>query len=510
MRANVSANNSFKEIKRGAIISYLTLAVNILSGLLYTPWLIEKIGQSDYGLYTLATSFISLFLFDFGISAAVSKFATQYIANGQQKEVDRFVSTAYKLYILIDTIVFAILIAGYFLINNIYAGLTPAEIEKFKIVYIIVGIYSIFSFPFVTLSGVLNAYEKFTITKLCELFQKLGTVLIMIAMLLLGGGLYELVLVNAGVGIVVCIIRFIAVKKTTPVSIGMKKADNACVKQIFGFSIFSTISSLAQRFIFNFMPTILGIVASSAAISIFGIASTLEGYTYLFSSAINGMFFPKISRIVNKNGNESSLLDLMVKVGRLQFTIVALIFAGFLCVGKDFILLWVGEEYLIAYYGTLAMIFPSLLRVPQQIAQTSMLATDNIKTQAGIYCIGAVLNVIIAFPLTMHIGVFGAMLSICIANIVRFVIMNVAYYKKLKLNVFAFAKRCYLSMLPPLVISIVAGIGIDHLIGETTWVNLILRSAIIVIVYAASAWFVSFNSFEKGLVFDLLKIKRRG
>ncbi len=503
-------NSSFKEIKRGAIISYMTLAINILSGMFYTPWLVNTIGQSDYGLYTLATSFISLFLFDFGISAAVSKFATQYIAKGQQKEVDRFVSTAYKLYIIIDAVIFAILIAGYFLINTIYKSLTPEEIERFKIVYVIVGIYSLFSFPFVTMNGILNAYEKFTITKLCELFQKVGIVAIMVVCLLSGGGLYQLVLVNAGVGLAVCVVRYIAVKKKTPVSLKIKNSDNACIKEIFGYSIFSTISSLAQRFIFNFMPTILGAVASSSAIAVFGIASTLEGYTYLFSSAINGMFFPKISRIVNKDNHESSLLDLMIKVGRLQFTIVALIFAGFLCIGKDFIILWVGADYIDAYYGTLAMIFPSLLRVPQQIAQTSMLATNNIKTQSWIYCIGAVINVVIAYPLAMKVGAIGAMLSIGVANVVRFIIMNIAYYKKLKLNVLTFAKKCYLSMCPPLIISIIVGVIINNCFGESTWLNLIIRGIIVVVVYAGSMWFVAFNSYEKNLFFNLLKIKRKG
>ena len=44
------------QIKVGAIISYIALFVNVLIGLLYTPWLINTIGKSDYGLYTLAVS----------------------------------------------------------------------------------------------------------------------------------------------------------------------------------------------------------------------------------------------------------------------------------------------------------------------------------------------------------------------------------------------------------------------------------------------------------------------
>ena len=81
--------NSNKQIKYGAIISYIGIVVNILTGLLYTPWLIRTIGKDDYGLYTLSLSIISLFVFDFGLSAAVQRFVAKYLAvNNEQKVND--------------------------------------------------------------------------------------------------------------------------------------------------------------------------------------------------------------------------------------------------------------------------------------------------------------------------------------------------------------------------------------------------------------------------------------
>ena len=66
--------SSSKQIKLGAILSYLSIFINIVTGLLYTPWMIDSIGQANYGLYTLAISVTSLFVFDFGLSAAVTRF----------------------------------------------------------------------------------------------------------------------------------------------------------------------------------------------------------------------------------------------------------------------------------------------------------------------------------------------------------------------------------------------------------------------------------------------------
>ena len=61
--------NSRDQIKIGAILSYLSIGINIIAGLLYTPWMVDTIGKSDYGLYTLANSLITLFLVDFGLSS---------------------------------------------------------------------------------------------------------------------------------------------------------------------------------------------------------------------------------------------------------------------------------------------------------------------------------------------------------------------------------------------------------------------------------------------------------
>ena len=55
--------NNNKQFVGGAFLSYITIAFNIISGLLYTPWMIRTIGDDQYALYTLALSVINLFLY---------------------------------------------------------------------------------------------------------------------------------------------------------------------------------------------------------------------------------------------------------------------------------------------------------------------------------------------------------------------------------------------------------------------------------------------------------------
>ena len=125
------------QLKIGAILSYLSIGINIIAGLTYTPWMVDTIGESNYGLYTLSNSLITLFLVDFGLGSAVSRYVAKYRAEGRQDKINNFLGAVYKLYLIIDAIIFVSLIIIYFCIDSIYVKLTPEELAKFKVVYLI-------------------------------------------------------------------------------------------------------------------------------------------------------------------------------------------------------------------------------------------------------------------------------------------------------------------------------------------------------------------------------------
>jgi len=114
------------QLKMGALLSYFTMAFNIVAGLIYTPWMVATIGKSQYGLYTLANSVITLFLVDFGLSSATGRYLSKYNAEGDREGAERFLGAVYKLYLLIDAGILMILAAVFFLMDRIFVNLTVA------------------------------------------------------------------------------------------------------------------------------------------------------------------------------------------------------------------------------------------------------------------------------------------------------------------------------------------------------------------------------------------------
>jgi O-antigen/teichoic acid export membrane protein len=258
---------------------------------------------------------------DFGLSSATARYLSKYNAEGKREEAEKFLGAVYKLYLIVDAVIMTALVIIYFRIDSIYATLTPDELSRFKVVYIISALFSVTNFPFVTFNGILTSHEKFVPLKLSDVLYRVFLVGFTILALLMGFGLYALVTVHAIVGLSVTLFKFIVIKKTVPLKVNFRHKDKSLYKDIFGFSIWTTISSLMQRLVFNITPSILGMVTGAAQIAVFGIVTTIEGYSYTITTAINGMFMPKISRLVANDKSEKALNKLLVDVGKFQFAL---------------------------------------------------------------------------------------------------------------------------------------------------------------------------------------------
>lgn len=504
--------NSNKQIKLGALFSYFAIAFNIISGLIYTPWMVRQIGQSDYGLYTMVTSLITYFTLDFGFGGAISKFIAQYRAEKKEKEIGNLLGLVYKFYFVLDILIFIVLTGVFCFMQNIFISLTAEELEKCRVIFVIVGAFTLISFPCTTFNGILIAYEKFIVMKICDLMSKVLIVFLMVIFLLMGYKLYALVIINSGVQLFINIIKYITVKKSVKQKVDFKYFNVKLLKTVFSFSIWMTVISIAQRFIFNITPSVLGITAGTIAISLFAIGNTIEGYTYTFASALNSLFLPRVSKMVADDASREEITNLMIKIGRIQLIIVGAIITIFISMGQEFVILWMGEAYSFSYLITVLLILPSIVTLTQDIARTLIVVENKVKYQAICYLVTAVINIGLSFVLSWRYGALGAAISICIATITGHIIgMNWVYQNKMGLNMKKFYVNCHFKALPVFIIIIISGFTIQYFWKADNLLVFGIKAAIIGFEYLILMWFLYMNRSEKDLILQpIRKILKRG
>ena len=487
------------------MISYVAIALNIIAGILYTPWMINQIGQSRYGLYTLAQSVITLFLIDFGLGTAVSRYISKYRAEGDSEKEANFLGMIYKLYIGIDALIMVALLVVYLLLEHIYVKLTPAELEQLRVVFVITGLFSIVNFPLVTLNGVLNAHEKFIQLKTADILSRVIDITLVVIALSLGYGLYALVAIHAITGLLSSAAKLAFVCRIPGFRVRLQFWDDALAKKVAAFSVWVTIAALASRLVFNISPSILGIVSNSTEIALFGVITTIEQYSYTITSAINGMFIPKLSRIYTADNDRVDITPLVLDVGRYQFALNGLIIVGFSLIGRPFLGLWMGEAYLGTYAGILLVIIPGLFFNSLEIVNNALVVQKKVNIQAALTIVTGVTNIAFSFLLSYFWGAIGACLSIFIAYCIRAVLMHVIAHRVMHVQIGEIVRKCYLRFGIPIVLTLAAGFAcrVERLC--TSWLTLIGVGCAIVVLYAVLVVVISLTKEEKQSILSKIR-----
>lgn len=493
-------------IAKGAVLSYVAIFLNIIISFVYTPWMLQQIGTSDYGLYSLILSFISYFMIDFGLNAATSRFVTVYHAAGNDRMVENIQGLMLRIFFAISVIILIVLVVCYFFLSDIFTGLTADEIERLKVLYVIAGTFSILTFSLKPLEGTLNAYELFVPAKLIDMFYKVGSVGFVVVALLLGGNIYTLILINGIIGFGCAVFRYIYWHKRTGLTPNLSYNDRSEMRSILSFSGWTFLIGMAQRFRLSLVPTVLGIFSNSEQIAIFALGMMMEAMTWTLSSALNGLFLPKVARMININ-NREGIMELMIRVGRLQLFIVAIIFSGFCVVGREFVFQWVGELYMDVYWIVIFLTCTNLIGNTLSVANDMIISENKIQYTAPNVFISSMLGLVGSCIVAGRFGALGC--AVCSGTaLISTQILNIyVYHRRLNVDMLQFFEQVHLRILPYLAGLAFCFFFIFNYLDIHGWLGICVSAIVYCIAFSLISYFVLFNEYEKSLVKTILRIK---
>lgn len=500
------------ELKVGAILSYVSLGLTSIISLIYTPIMLRLLGQSEYGLYNLANSVIGyLGILDFGLGNAVIRYTAKYKAlNDKDRE-----ENLHGMFIIIYSILaIIIIIVGGILISNIEivfsAKLTVVELKRMKILMSIMIFNLAISFPLSVFNGIVTAYEHFVFPKVMSIIRAILNPFVMIPLLLMGyksiGMIVATTVMNLifiGVNIYYC---FVILK----VKIKFKKFEIKILREISGYSFFVFLNIIVDKIYWSTDQFILGAVSGTIAVAIYSVASTINTYYMNFSTAISSVFLPKVTSMVTKNVSDKEISELFIKTGRIQYIIMAFILGGFLILGKEFMTVWAGSDYVEAYYICLIVMIPLTIPLIQNLGITILQAKNMHKFRSKIYVVIAILNIFLSIPLAKFFGGIGAAISTGISMFIgNVIIINIYYYKKINIDIPRFWKDIIV-MTIPVILSVILGCIINNIININGYAGIFMKGILYSLIYVALMWSLAINEYEKNLLIGpFTKIKNK-
>lgn len=492
--------------KSGAILSYVSIIVNTLIQLLYTPLLIRMLGQSEYGLYSLVASIIGyLTIMDLGFGNAIIVYTAKYRAQGKKEEEQKLHGMFNIVFRIIGVIAALIGLILFFNVNNIFGNkMTSIELQKMQIMMLILSFNLFVTFFFAIYSSIISAYEKFAFQKIVAIIQSILKPLIMIPLLFLGFKSITLCAVITVANLITVLSNYIYCKKKLNITVKYNGFDNIIFKTIIGYSIWIFLGAIVDKANWSVDNFVLGAVSGTIAVSIYSIAATLNTLFINLSTAISSVLLPKMSKLVAKNASSEELTNEMIKVGRIQNYIIFLMCSGLVLFGKEFIIIWAGKGFKESYYVALLLIIPVCVPLIQNLGLSIMQAMNKYKFKSISTFIMAIVNIIISIYFAKKWGAVGAALGTCISLIIcNIILINIYYYKVIGLNIIKFWKSI-ITQSVPFSIPIILILIIMCLTKINGIVGFLFYGSIYVIMFCLISYFISMNKYEKSIVEKVL------
>ena len=147
-----------------------------------------------------------------------------------------------------------------------------------------------------------------------------------------------------------------------------KNPDMSFIKEAVTYSSFVFLQMLATQINSMTDTVLLGILAkgSSAIIAVYGVGSQIIQYFKTIGSHFNGVLMAGVVRMVENGARAKALQDEMVRIGRIIFMMLGMVFVVFIAFGKHFMILWAGEAYEQSYFVTVAIMAPTMFTLYSQ------------------------------------------------------------------------------------------------------------------------------------------------
>lgn len=495
------------QLKAGALLNYVVLGLNALVGIAYTPYMLRMMGQSEFGIYSLAATVIAyLSILDLGFGNAVIRYTAKFRAEGKAEEQYSMFGMFTVLYSVIGIVAFIAGLILYFNVDTMFgATLTPIELERTRVIILFMVFNLAVTFPLSIYGAIITAYEDFIFLRVVQIARIILSTVVMICLLTMGYRAIAMVVVQTVFNLLTLGINYFYCKNKIKIKVKYSAFKWDFVKEVAIYSFWIFLNAIMDRIYWSTGQFVLGALVGTAAVAVFAVAIQLQHLYMMFSTAISGVFLPRVTAMVSKNDNKTEISNLFIRTGRIQYLILALVLSGFIAFGKDFIFYWAGSDYADAYYITLLFFVPLTIPLIQNLGITILQARNQMKFRSIAYIIIAVGSLLLQIPLAKFYGSIGCAWGIAIALILgQFIVMNIYYHKKQGLNIIKFWKEILKMSIIPIFMCVIA-ISVMEALNTYSISQYILLIVGYVILYAFLSVKFMMNDSERALFLSPLK-----
>lgn len=491
--------NLSRERRNGVMLSYCSIAIRNIVALLLIPFIINHLGVSDYGIYSLVSALAGyLIVLEFGLANTTIRFLSVYKANNDKVKEAEFISSIIVIYGALALFVGGVGLVVWYKLPDIFSySLSAAEISLLESAFLVLLVNVVITLMSNSLTGIISSYQRFRFQKTTEILVFIARCISVVVCLEWGFGVLAIVIIDTITNLLHSAIRFIYIKRNIDICFQAKLPDKATLKEIFVYASFIALNVIVNQINWRVDNLIIGTLTNSKTLGIFNIGSQLVFSFIAFASAISNIFTPKIVQMVKQNVSHAVLMAQLCSIGRFQMIVLGYIFVIFTVFGELFIDLFVGAEFSEAFLVALIPMVPFIFVLAQTSTNAVLQALNKHKVRSLLLLGTAFANVVVSIILVKKLGMIGAVWGTAIALFVgELLLVNIYLYREVGLNMLHFYQQLLRYSMPVMLLSMpLAFVFFNYL--PATWFGLILGCFFTGFIYLVLSYFLSLMPLER-------------
>ncbi|MFQ5613088.1 MAG: lipopolysaccharide biosynthesis protein [Anaerolineae bacterium] len=449
------ASGNARKIIGASALQILSYGAQSLVILFLTPYMINRLGDYQYGLWILLSTIVGYFaLSEFGLSSAVQNHLSICLGRGDDGGFRRVFSNSLLLYALISLAVLGVAGVGLGIVQLLKHRF--ADPPLLSGVLLLLALNLSLSFVFYPYTSVLISHLRLDLTAGIAVVQLLLNAGLTVVVLQRGFGLVMLALASLGAGLAANVLIFTTARRTVP-DLNFRRAhiNRRTLRSLSRYSGKTFLVQAGDILRFKIDEITTGALISVNQVTHYNLANRLVTASNGLSSTLLRILNPLFAQYVGMQNPQKLRASFLLSF-KLTAALSALIFAALVILGRPFIRLWLGPGYLDAYLPLVLLGGSYLVARSQSPSISLFYATDQHHQFAylnffeGIGNLALTLIFVVGYQLGITGVALGTLVSVLVTKlflqpllVLRLVDVSLVDYYGLLLRSFASAGLLY-------------------------------------------------------------------
>ena len=395
--------NGFSNLLGGVLPAVVTIFT--------TPFVVNTLGDTSYGVLILITSIIGYFaIIDINITAGSVKYVAEHHATGNIRLRNQTLSSGFAVYLIIGLVGGAlILLFADVLIAKVFAVPEAMQLVARNTLQL-----AAFGFLFgqmqIYLNSVPQAIRRYDQTALAESIFGVLTPLSTVLALWLGYGIFEVVAVRVAASVLNILMLSTIIRRLMP-DVAFELPTKETLTALGRFSGFAYLNRLAAVAYAQGDKLILGALVSMSALTHYAVPFMLVNRVFSLSYRLGSVMFPVASALA-ANKEIDRLRELYLYSARYVFFINCALATLLTSLAHEILLYWIGPS--LTTTGASILLLITLSALVDSLTNAPSLVNDGLGKPhiTGSFALTrAILGVSLTLLLVNLFGVMGAALA---------------------------------------------------------------------------------------------------